>query len=205
MTTEASERGTSPRARYVTFIQEVERLCQAEPGARGDLRNGLRRDIDHRRAQPMHKWLTTRIPERSSRNTVQAYYTVAALIASQPRHSFDAPESEAEADNANKAKDSADKPADYGVSFGRTLGDAAGADALRYSAAESRITLLTRQSVRGIHLHLPSAVQQVRAGGIEVDWVRLLGDLINWPYRSGQITRRWLQDFYMTTFSLEKR
>lgn len=202
MTTQAFESATTARARYLEYTGAIEKLCRENPGARGALRSGLRRDIDHQRAQPMHKWLSTRIPENSSRTTVQAHYTIAALIAAQPRHSFARQEPEPAAEKEGQQETPDPKAAGSSTSFGRTLGDAASAGALRYSAAESRITLLTRQSVRGIHLHLPSPVHQVRTGGIPVDWARLLADLINWPYRSGRIVRLWLQDFYQTTAGL---
>jgi CRISPR system Cascade subunit CasB len=70
---------------------------------------------------------------------------------------------------------------------------------MRMSAAESRINLLTRQSLRGIHLHLPAAVNQVRTTDASIDWEQLLADLVDWPYQSGRISRRWLQDFYRIT------
>ncbi|CAM5605669.1 hypothetical protein SALBM135S_07188 [Streptomyces alboniger] len=54
-------------------------------------------------------------------------------------------------------------------------------------------------SLRGIHLHLPAAVKQVRTTGVSIDWGQLLADLVDWPYQSGRISRRWLQDFYRIT------
>jgi CRISPR system Cascade subunit CasB len=67
---------------------------------------------------------------------------------------------------------------------------------MRLSTAESRLNLLTRQSVNGLHRHLPATIGYLRGLDVPVDWARLLNDLIGWPTRSGRISRRWLQDFY---------
>ncbi|MFF7328336.1 type I-E CRISPR-associated protein Cse2/CasB [[Kitasatospora] papulosa] len=212
---EASKRQRTS-ASYTAFIVSIERLCRTDPGARAALRAGLRRDLDHPRARPMHRLLTPRLPEECDDKTAQAHYTVAALIAAQPRHTF-APDQEEDEDTADDQeagkkqvlqKDGepdgegiAPEPAPYGPSFGATLGHAVMAKgaSMRMSAAESRINLLTRQSLRGIHLHLPAAVNQVRTTGAIIDWGQLLADLVDWPYRSGSISRRWLQDFYRIT------
>ncbi|MFJ8666260.1 type I-E CRISPR-associated protein Cse2/CasB [Streptomyces sp. NPDC093600] len=212
---EASKRQKN-RAAYAAFTANIERLCRTDPGAHAALRAGLRRDLNHPRARPMHRLLAARVPEECDDATAQAYYTVASLIAAQPRHAFspsqeedehstDEPEA-AQAQNLQGGGE-ADKedvpsvPSPYGSSFGSTLGQAVIAQgaSLRMSAAENRINLLTRQSTRGIHLHLPAAVNQVRAAGAPIDWGQLLADLVDWPYRSGRISRRWLQDFYRIT------
>ncbi|MFE0099866.1 type I-E CRISPR-associated protein Cse2/CasB [Streptomyces sp. NPDC059009] len=204
------------RASYAAFTAHIERLCRTDPGARAALRAGLRRDLDHPRARPMHRLLTPRLPDGCDDKTAQAHYTVASLIAAQPRHAF-APDQEDDEDTAdeqgavNKQAFQEDgesdedatppDPTPYGTSFGAALGHAVTAKgaSMRMSAADSRINLLTRQSLRGIHLHLPAAVNQVRATGTSIDWGQLLADLVSWPYQSGRISRRWLQDFYRIT------
>ncbi|CAM5323776.1 type I-E CRISPR-associated protein Cse2/CasB [Streptomyces fumanus] len=213
---EASKRQKS-RAAYAAFTQGIERLCHTDPGARAALRAGLRRDLDHPRTRPMHRLLTPRLPEGCDDKTAQAHYTVAALIAAQPRHAFSpgqADDDEDTADEHGAARKQVPQqegepdedavppgPAPYGSSFGATLGQAviAKGTPMRKSAAENRINLLTRQSLRGIHLHLPAAVNQVRTTGAAIDWGQLLADLVDWPHQSGRISRRWLQDFYRIT------
>ncbi|MFE6160024.1 type I-E CRISPR-associated protein Cse2/CasB [Streptomyces sp. NPDC056486] len=207
------------RAAYAAFAQHIERLCRTDPGARAALRAGLRRDLDHPRTRAMHRLLTPRLPEGCDDKTAQAHYTVASLIAAQPRHAFardQDDDQELDADTADEQgaqnkqvrpdgqpneKAAPPDPAPYGSSFGATLGQAviAKGASMRLSAAESRINLLTRQSLRGIHLHLPGAVNQVRAADASIDWGQLLADLVDWPYQSGRISRRWLQDFYRIT------
>ncbi|MFF1400199.1 type I-E CRISPR-associated protein Cse2/CasB [Streptomyces sp. NPDC058287] len=212
---EASKRPRN-RATYTAFTARIERLCRTDPGARAALRAGLRRDLDHPRARAMHRLLTPLLPEECDDKTTQAHYTVASLIAAQPRHAF-APDQDNDEDTADEQgavkkqvhqkdgePDEEAAPPDltpYGSSFGATLGQAviAKGASMRMSAAESRINLLTRQSLRGIHLHLPAAVNQVRTTGTSIDWGQLLADLVDWPYQSGRISRRWLQDFYRIT------
>ncbi|BAJ32231.1 MULTISPECIES: type I-E CRISPR-associated protein Cse2/CasB [Kitasatospora] len=67
---------------------------------------------------------------------------------------------------------------------------------MRESSAETRLNLLSRQSVDGLHRHLPGAVRQLREAGAPVDWAQLLVDLARWRRYGGEIKRRWLQDFY---------
>lgn len=212
---EASKRQRN-RATYAAFTAHIEHLCRTDPGARAALRAGLRRDLDHPRTRPMHRLLTPRLPEGCDDKTAQAHYTVASLIAAQPRHAFSpapgddedtADEHEAAKEQAPREEEEPDEtgtppgPTPYGSSFGATLGRAVTAKgtSMRMSAAESRINLLTRQSLRGIHLHLPAAVNQVRTTDASIDWEQLLADLVDWPYQSGRISRRWLQDFYRIT------
>lgn len=56
--------------------------------------------------------------------------------------------------------------------------------------------LLTRQSLNGLHRHLPSSMRHLRQAGTDVDFAVLLADLTWWPTQSKTIARRWLQDFY---------
>ncbi|MFD6532767.1 type I-E CRISPR-associated protein Cse2/CasB [Streptomyces sp. NPDC060184] len=217
---EASKRQTN-RAAYAAFTEHIEYLCRTDPGARAALRAGLRRDMNHPRTRAMHRLLTPRLPEGCDEKAAQAHYTVASLIAAQPRHAFasDHVDDEATADGpevVEKQIPEADgepgevaappPPTPYGPSFGASLGCAVVAQgtSMRMSAAESRVNLLTRQSVRGIHLHLPAAVNQVRTTSATIDWGQLLSDLIAWPYQSGRISRRWLQDFYRITARVDQ-
>ncbi|NJP65883.1 type I-E CRISPR-associated protein Cse2/CasB [Streptomyces spiramenti] len=215
----ASDKRPTALDTYAEFVAEVERLCRRDPGNHAALRAGLRRDLDHPRVRPMHRLLTTLVPAGCD-DTAQAYYTVASLIAARPRHSFTAAQeadeheeairADQETQAAQKSERTAGK-ADRSAptrseSFGAALGQAvvAKGSSMRLSAAESRINLLTRQSLRGIHLHLPAAVNQVRVTETPIHWDRLLADLVDWPHRSGRISRHWLQDFYRITASVAR-
>ncbi|WP_030997677.1 type I-E CRISPR-associated protein Cse2/CasB [Streptomyces sp. NRRL F-5630] len=83
-----------------------------------------------------------------------------------------------------------------GASFARAVAVKDGG--LREDGVEKRLNLLTRQSVAGLHRHLPATVRMVRATGAGVDFAALLSDLAGWPYRAKEIQRCWLQDYYRT-------
>lgn len=202
--------------RHQAYARRIEALCRTDPGARIALRKGLRRELDDAAAtRGMHRLISPWLPQGPDTpdGEQRAYYTIAALIASQPRYSFaqaDEPDAPAEAvapqaDGAAPAPAAAGAPpyrsratgGSLGVAFARAVVQSPGRDReMRHATAESRLNLLTRQSPDGLHRHLPATVRYLRDLDVPVDWARLLTDLIDWPARSGRISRRWLQDFY---------
>ncbi|WP_433888464.1 type I-E CRISPR-associated protein Cse2/CasB [Streptomyces sp. CA-111067] len=221
--TEPSDRSAVRPTLHQRYIRRIEDLCRTDPGARIALRKGLRRGLDdvaHTRG--MHRLITPWLPQGTEtvETEQRAYFTVAALIAAQPRHSFTAAETEDDADQAGDGESvpvaaatdttapvppaeagPARRPRRSGSSLGIAFASAVvlspGREReMRLSTAESRLNLLTRQSLDGLHRHLPASVGYLRNLDVPVDWARLLADLIAWPTRSGQISRRWLQDFY---------
>lgn len=203
----AQERSPSARERLADFTRRIERLCADDPGARTALRTGLRRGLDD--VPRMHRFVVPELP-RGGRVPVaqqRAYYAVASMIAAQPRHAFAAADAEPHTDarETSGAADASPEPTPeqkYGSSLGHAFATAVAASsardrAMRESAAESRLNLLTRQSTNGLHRHLPAAVRYLSDVGVDVDWPRLLGDLIAWPTDAKRIARRWLQDYYI--------
>ncbi|MCX4554286.1 type I-E CRISPR-associated protein Cse2/CasB [Streptomyces sp. NBC_01500] len=194
--------GNIPQQSYRTsrnraFVTWIEQICVQDAGARAALRSGLRKDIDS--VPRMHRLVAPWLPENNlSGDTARAYYATAAMIASQPRNAPTNRDTD-RPDDSTKRKERA--VGQYGTSLGATFA-AAVADGpgrekqMRAGPAESRLNLLTRQSVSGLHRHLPASVGYLRSLSVPVDWVQLLDDLSNWRKHSGQITRRWLQDFY---------
>ncbi|MFI8963077.1 type I-E CRISPR-associated protein Cse2/CasB [Streptomyces sp. NPDC053493] len=192
------------RRRETAFVAWVEQLCAADPGARTALRSGLRKNLD---AVPqMHRVVAPWLPTDSTpTDTQRAYYTVASMIAAQPSSAFVLPNPLTD-DHDQHATVDAPQPSPRGTpGFGQSLGIAfakavvqsPGRDkTMREATAESRLNLLTRQSVPGLHRHLPAAVAYLRACDVPVDWAQLLTDLTHWRRHSGRITRRWLQDYY---------
>ncbi|MFD3332197.1 type I-E CRISPR-associated protein Cse2/CasB [Streptomyces sp. NPDC058700] len=202
------------RRKYIAWITDA---CR-DPGTRSALRAGLRRDLDH--VRPMHRivapWLPSQrhVPEAEER----AFYLIASMVADRPRHTFATEDEPAEAvEEAVPARSAADGPVAasaregedtrserWGRSLGHCLAQAVvhspGREReMRASTAEARLHLLTRQSASGLHRHLPATVRYLRQTGIDVDWARLMEDLIAWPAFSGRISRRWLQDYYRVT------
>ncbi|WP_299536807.1 type I-E CRISPR-associated protein Cse2/CasB [uncultured Streptomyces sp.] len=187
--------------RAQSFVREMERLCREDPGARSALRSGLRKDLDavHR----MHRLVATWLPaQRTSDDVQRAYYAVAAMIAAQPRSApaarDDAADDPEGPDETPQAPGTTRRSGvSLGTAFAVAVTEGPGREKeMREGTAESRLNLLTRQSLNGLHRHLPASVGYLRSLGVDIDWVRLLDDLGTWRTRSGRISRTWLQDYY---------
>ncbi|MEV7124204.1 type I-E CRISPR-associated protein Cse2/CasB [Kitasatospora griseola] len=210
-----AQRGSRrPRRPEAAFTAWVEQRCAADPGVRSALRRGAGKGLD--RVPSMHRFVARWLPDGAGDDVQRAYYTVAAMIAAQRRSQYTVPastEGEAEAAGADGAvRDAEDAPQDAAgagpddgapearrlsrQSLGRSFAQAVASEGMRESSAETRLNLLSRQSVDGLHRHLPGAVRQLREAGAPVDWAQLLGDLAGWRQYGGEVKRRWLQDFY---------
>ncbi|MDX3342728.1 type I-E CRISPR-associated protein Cse2/CasB [Streptomyces baarnensis] len=195
------QNSTRPVSRARTFTGWVAQVCREDPGARSALRSGLRKDLDS--VQRMHRLVAPWLPEQRSKDVERAYYTVAAMIAAQPRSALKAAAGDADDDSVRPggrepSGGTSRRPrSSLGTSFAIAVTEGPGREKeMRAGTAESRLNLLTRQSVNGLHRHLPASVGYLRSVGVEVDWAQLLEDLGNWRARSGRISRTWLQDFY---------
>ncbi|KFF98124.1 hypothetical protein IQ62_27060 [Streptomyces scabiei] len=213
MTTQTvtDDRTSTPRQRLVAFTRWIEELCRDDPGARTALRSGLRRGLDD--VPRMHRFVSPWLPRNGQvpQSEQRAYYAVAAMIAAQPRTSYAAPDAAIGPDSApvsdpgseSEAGASETAPAPrYGQSLGHAFAlavtESPGRDReMRESTAEARLNLLTRQSLNGLHRHLPAAVGYLRETGVPIDWAQLLSDLAAWPAHSKTISRRWLQHYYI--------
>ncbi len=152
----------------------------------------------------------------------RAFYTVAALIAAQPRSARDVEIAAADTETSSQqvgtepasteevtAGEAAaagasvvDEPAKQATggrrrpSIGFTLGTAVRAGKLNGETLPPRLHLLCRQDVAGVHRHLPRLVGQLRADLVPVAWVPLIVDLARWGRYRDQVAKGWLQDYY---------
>jgi CRISPR system Cascade subunit CasB len=197
---------------YRAFVQHIETRCAQDPGVRVALRKGLRRDLDDVRG--LHRIVAAWLPDGCPPAEERAFYAVAAMIADRPRHSFHTPADSDENPDAAAPSDSQptaaavaenDEPTrtqrtrkdSLGASYARAVLAQAGRG-LAENTAEARLNLLTRQSLPGIHRHLPGSIRHLRDAGASIDFAVLLDDLATWPYRSKTTARRWLKDYYRT-------
>lgn len=204
--TDTEDRAAARRARAQAFTTWIERTCSDDPGARSALRSGWRRGLDD--AHRMHRFIAPWLPQgaQTSEHEQRAFYTVAAMIAAQPRSRYAAaeePESEPTAETIGQAHDTGQtqRPDRYGPSLGAAFAAAVTRSPgrereMREATAEARLNLLTRQSTNGLHRHLPAAVRYLRELDVPVDWAQLLDDVSAWSAYSKRISRRWLQDYY---------
>ncbi|MYS42329.1 type I-E CRISPR-associated protein Cse2/CasB [Streptomyces sp. SID5998] len=204
---------------YRAFTRAVLAKCEGDPGARSALRSGVRKDLDS--VPRMHRVIAHLVPHNVSEDTQRAYYAVAAMIAEQARRQGDAtgadettaaPEAAqvAEAAQAAVAAGEAEREREYGLSLGTAFALAVVRSPgherkMRRGTAESRLNLLCKQGLTGLHRHLPASVRYLRSLDVPVDWARLLQDLVDWRRHSGRITRHWLQDFYRRLQQEERR
>ncbi|MFF2012114.1 type I-E CRISPR-associated protein Cse2/CasB [Streptomyces sp. NPDC058195] len=192
--------GSTPRGgRSVAYTDWVERVCREDSGARSALRSGLRKDLDS--VPRMHRLVSPWLPEHRSADMERAYYAVAAMIAAQPRSAPAAwDDTGDEPVRPGEPKPSASarrRRTSLGTAFATAVTEGPGREReMRADTAENRLNLLTRQSVNGLHRHLPASVGYLCALGVDVDWAQLLDDISDWRRRSGRISRTWLQDFY---------
>ncbi|MEW9513776.1 type I-E CRISPR-associated protein Cse2/CasB [Streptomyces bacillaris] len=194
--------GPRPRqdSRAQAFTDWVVQVCREDPGARSALRSGLRKDLDS--VQRMHRLVAPWLPEQRSTDIERAYYAVAAMIAAQPRSALvPAGHGAGNAVQPGEQEAARDRPrrlrTSLGTSFAMAVAEGPGREKeMRAGTAESRLNILTRQGINGLHRHLPASVGYLRTLGVDVDWAQLLEDLGHWRARSGRISRVWLQDFY---------
>jgi len=190
------------------FIERVQRSCEF-PGQRAKLRSGLHRDLEHSR--PMHAIVAPLVPnaDRGHDARERAWYAIAAMIASLPRAARKTRAEPTEDDTADGADESAP---DHGTStrprprnLGVCLAEAVTRKTIRENTAEARLDLLCRQSVDGLHRHLPGLVRQLATTPDAIDWVQLLHDVRRWEDNRDVITRHWLQSYYRARFAAERK
>jgi CRISPR system Cascade subunit CasB len=68
----------------------------------------------------------------------------------------------------------------------------------KVSGIESRLHLMVRQDMDGIHRMLPGVLRQAGSEGVPVDYACLLRDLSRWQYGRDTVATRWLTDYYRT-------
>ncbi|MFI2764823.1 type I-E CRISPR-associated protein Cse2/CasB [Streptomyces echinatus] len=199
--------GTARLASYQKFTAAVLSTCERDPGARAALRSGVRKDLDS--VPRMHRVIAHLVPANASEDTQRAYYAVAAMIAEQARRQGTTTDDPAKDPHDDSTEAAAEEPALVGDEGGREYGISLGASfalavlkspgrerQMRRGTAESRLNILCKQGVTGLHRHLPASVRYLRSLDAAVDWARLLQDLVDWRRHSGRVSRRWLQDFY---------
>ncbi|GAB2774275.1 type I-E CRISPR-associated protein Cse2/CasB [Streptomyces daliensis] len=168
------------------FVTRVHTLCE-DPGRRAALRSGLGRPLDD--CPRMHAVIAQFVPSRFGEATERAYYAVASMIASLPPSA------------RRTAKEGKQQPA----TTARNLGQCLAESKVRGTAAEARLSLLCRQSLPGLHRHLPPTVRLLADGPDTVDFAQLLVDLTRWERNRDRTARAWLQTYYRTSLREERK
>ncbi|WP_150236423.1 type I-E CRISPR-associated protein Cse2/CasB [Nocardiopsis quinghaiensis] len=181
------------------FVDKIMERCAEDRGARAALRSGLGKPLD--RVPRMHAIVAPLLPTwaMDKPDVQRAYYAAASMIALLSKDQIHTAQKRFGPDATTSGR--------YGQSLGHTLADAVASGTrkgLRESAAETRINLLTKQSAEGLHRHLPATIRQLQGADAPIDYARLITDLRSWRRYRGDISRRWLQDFYQTRFKADR-
>lgn len=228
MTTAIRTRWQQRIARYDDFVGHVQTICRENP----DLRAGLRRSIGRtpQQASRAHAVVGPFVLNSPWAAEERALYTVAALIAVQPRSSRDADEeykepeyreiilgnedfgpdtSEIESDasligNHNETSSSVQKAKCRRINLGESMAYAV-PEVLSEISAERRLHILAKQSIDGMHRQLPGTIRALRGKYVPVDWAQLIADLTQLEHDPGLVSKRWLQAFYRTLYLKNER
>nr|WSZ99237.1 type I-E CRISPR-associated protein Cse2/CasB [Streptomyces sp. NBC_00857] len=207
------------------FVRAVRGECRV-PGSQQALRRALGKTVDEvpprTHAVLLRKGL---VPDGATGDARRAHYAVAALIAARPRAervadrepSTEQPTTGEPDEEGTEVEDSGTSPetttgfSPRGTSLGQSLAlatlrreptsithDPEDTDSLKVSGLESRLHLMTRQDVDGIHRMLPSVLRQLGSAEVPVDYARLLKDLTAWRWYRNSVTTDWLTDYYRT-------
>lgn len=164
--------------------------------------------------------MTRYLPQEHDRATERAFYTIAALVAAQPRGARDQeaepeaePDSEEEHDTAESTEpeDATAAPGqsawagDERCTLGQTLAWAVENGHLKGDMVRDRLHLLARYRTERLHRELPKLIAHLRADFVPVDWGLLLRDLALWDRQRDQVAKQWVQHYHRTRDQLQRQ
>ncbi|MFW6641021.1 type I-E CRISPR-associated protein Cse2/CasB [Nocardiopsis algeriensis] len=196
-----------------------------QPAVRAVLRKAVGRRVEDPALLPVHALVVPHLDdlrestgEDLSAAVERAFYAVAGLIAAQPRQARDQDlaaleELRRDRTEGNAPVSSGDGPADAApakgtgrrANLGTSLGLAAAGHVLNPSTTEDRLHLLCRQSLDGMHHHLPRLVVHARGEKVHIDWGQLVLDLARWEGERGLVAKEWLQGYHRTIHQEQRK
>ncbi|GAA1748945.1 type I-E CRISPR-associated protein Cse2/CasB [Streptomonospora arabica] len=208
------------------MVAHLRVVNQREPGTRAMLRRGLGRPPEDIANFHAHAVVTRYLPDDSSPAEERAFYTVAALVAAQPRGARDQeagasveddPFDEhvedgatpAAAQNAPADRKSAGVPDEAGKETRRTLGQslawAVENGHLKGDMVRDRLHLLARYRTDRLHRELPKLIAHLRVDLVPIDWGYLLRDLARWDTERDQVAKQWVQHYHRTRDQIQRQ
>lgn len=211
------------------MIDHLRHVNERDPGTRAMLRRGLGRPPEDLANFHAHAVVSRYLPEGCDYATERAFYTVAALVAAQPRGARDQ-----EASTGTAAPDSTDEPAaetpdtdstaetatsdnaaDTAAQDGpaggtrRTLGQilawAVENGQMKGDTVRDRLHLLARYRTDRLHRELPKLISHLRADLVPIDWSYLLRDLAYWDREREQVAKQWVQQYHRTRDQIQRQ
>ena len=164
-----------------TFVPYIVEVCKT-PGARADLRRGLKYTPDSLQALRSHRYLAPFTDTATGSTREAVLYAAAACIATfQPKGGADLAPRRLGKALAHATQRGPDKPS----------AAASGIEKKLLIAGRATITPL-------LYAHLPALLGVPGVTDQPLDWEQLTWDLLDWQGNSGPVIRRWMQDFYRT-------
>lgn len=207
-------------ARADQMAAYLRRVNAQDPGTRAMLRRGLGRRPENIANFHAHAVVTRYLPERPPSGVERAFYTVAALIAAQPRGARD---QEVGKERPGPAEDRKEEPTDTGSAenernedtaepdsrkerrnLGQTLAWAVENGDLKGDMVRDRLHLLARYRTDRLHRELPKLITHLRADLVPIDWGYLLRDLGRWDHERDQVGKEWVQQYHRTRDQLQR-
>lgn len=216
-------------ARGDAMAEHIHKINEIDPGTRAALRRGLGRRPEDIANFHAHAVVTRYLPDGEDEATERAFYTVAALIAAQPRAARDqgTEPQEQDGDAAGEAGSAAvreDDTEDTGAAppsaesgegadrsepkwrnLGQALAWAVENGALKEDTAPDRLHLLARYRLDRLHRELPKLVAHLRADLVPIDWGHLLRDLARWGHERDRVAKEWVQHYHRTRHRLHEQ
>lgn len=227
----------SIRRNAATLVKEVQDSVRHRPGERAALRRSLgiapadlarvrpvacRVVVPHIAAFDNELGEERKLRPRQRDSLERSFYTVAALVAHQPRFAEDTddeePEAQGEAAETGEGGSATgqrrkEEEIDLGVALAISAlrqssdrqgerGDPRdlGSDQRWVAPQEKRLHLLCRQDLDGLYRHLPRVMGLLRSQTVTPHWITLAGDLYAWgsPGSRDRIAKKWLDSYYRT-------
>jgi CRISPR system Cascade subunit CasB len=144
----------------------------------------------------MDRHLAPRLAPDMSADEVRALYTVASLIAAQPRNPRRTAPAPPDQGPADQGPTDQRNPWRHGSNLGASLAHAANNKILKAASAEDDLLAMDRLSVDALNLRLPALTRHLLGQGTPIHWATLLKDLARWNRDRAEIAARWQTTYY---------
>ena len=160
------------------FVPHLIKVC-AQPGPRADLRRALRRTPESDQSLRAHRYIAPFFKPTDHPDRQAVLYAVGSYIA------------------AYHPKAGTPTAVHFGQALALATRGGRGKPVVAPASIENRLMNASRATlIPLLYQHMPSLLDLSEMTGNSPDWHQLTRDLLGWPFRSGHISKRWMQDYY---------
>ncbi|MDS1269789.1 type I-E CRISPR-associated protein Cse2/CasB [Lipingzhangella sp. LS1_29] len=207
------------------MVARLNTIIVDDPGTRAALRRGLGRPPQDLANFHAHAVVAPYLPTSCDEATERAFYTVAALVAAQPRSARDqVTDSDEAGEEPEPAPDSAgattsgesaaeivtasQAASKHRPNLGQTLAWAVEHGHLtnnpKRDPIRDRLHVLARYRTNRLHRELPKLIAYLRGQLVQVDWGYLLRDLARWEQDRERVAKEWVQQYHRTRGQIQR-